>query len=636
MKTFKAIEQWRFALASLAVLALSACSGGNDEDRYFGPQNEAGESPVSTGGSASGSSGGTGGSTGGSSTGGMGGKSGSSGSDGSGGSSKGGSVSSGGTGGSSGDGEGGTGTVANGGSSGSSGDSGNGGTGNVDASGGTSGTTGGTDATGGTTGGSDAVGGSSGDGAGGSTGGSDATGGTDASGGTDAVGGTSGDGGTAGVGGSDATGGTTGGSDAVGGSSGDGAGGSSGGTGGSSGDGGTGAANSTGGSDNGTGGTDPGTGGSLGSGGSDAGAGGSSAGSGGSSGSGGEPPMTPFSYNTPTRDVSFPAGWNLTERGWASGEYDVYVPVTNPNLGSNGYHLTAIQHKTLSGWSEEFFGSDKRIQTVWGNGPDDVYAVGNKLGGDWFYRGIVLHRASDGTWQEVKSWTIGEQVQDVMSITCTSSSNCYVVGAHCTDATHCYPQVWQGSGGSWSVMDAPSLENGYARRVKCDAVHGCFVMGYWSANAFLWHLNGPSWEMVDLGSENNDIRQLMDMDGKDGELTFVGTTASAGIGNGVRLVTEDLVQWDREDGGTNTDISVWMPWKGAALIGGTYATSAGKLAPGYGRLCGRSLSAFQAETAIDASALYPTSILPLSSGKVLITAYGLLGNDAFVYTATYQ
>lgn len=313
--------------------------------------------------------------------------------------------------------------------------------------------------------------------------------------------------------------------------------------------------------------------------------------------------MTPFSYDTPVRDMTFPSGFDLSGHAWASDVDDIYVPVNNIDSfhGPNTGYVASIAHKTASGWTTEFADQDARINAVWGNAPDDVYAVGKAP------LGCILHRASDGSWETLKMGNIFEQ--EITAMTCVSASECYVTVQHCEDATTCYPQIWQGSGSSWSTMSVPSLLNGYARQVRCTDDGECYAMGYWTSYGFLWRLNGSSWDNVAIPSDNTDV---YDIGGVAGDVTIATTHA---------LSTSDFVHWATQNVTYN---AVWVPWKGAALLGGGSSLSA------------RSLGAFGSPSSFGSGTTDITSVVPVSNAEAIVVGYNAGQRGAVrVYSLTY-
>lgn len=343
--------------------------------------------------------------------------------------------------------------------------------------------------------------------------------------------------------------------------------------------------------------------------------------------------LQPFSYGAPVQDTSFPVGWDLTHRAWASGPSDVYVPVSKVDASASGGYVSAIAHKDANGWSLELAGVYVWCKEVSGADANNVYAGCVKYE-DYFYKGVIVRRIGKNNWQEVKMF--GLTKPDVTSLWCASASDCFAVVQHCQDATHCWPTLWRGSGTTWNTMSVPLVSNGTGRRVRCISPGDCYVIGEEGPKAFLWQLVGSSWKNVT--TLPSDVTYLWDLSGTDEELVVVGQTEDAGVKNGVRLTSDDFVSWDRDDSPeTAVDGSVWVPWNGSALVAGTIEDESGLQYPGDARLCGKSLGLFAEETSVDGTLLGVTSIIPISDNTVLLTAYGSIdAHVASVYVVTYQ
>jgi hypothetical protein len=84
--------------------------------------------------------------------------------------------------------------------------------------------------------------------------------------------------------------------------------------------------------------------------------------------------------------------------GWSSGPGDAFAVVSPAGDGADAFVL----HATPSGWTPETVGQPgARLVTIWGSGPQDIYAGGYHKGPDGLLVGDLYHSAGDGQWMPV-------------------------------------------------------------------------------------------------------------------------------------------------------------------------------------------------------------------------------------------
>ena len=132
----------------------------------------------------------------------------------------------------------------------------------------------------------------------------------------------------------------------------------------------------------------------------------------------------------------------------------------------------------------------------------DCWAVGYYRNGSGINQTLTQHW--DGSsWSIVPSPNVSiEQDSVLYSVTCTSSSDCWAVGAHVEGGpSRTLIQRWNGT--SWSIVASPNAVGtlfSFLSAVTCASASDCWAVGYYynelNAQTLIEHWDGTSWSVV--------------------------------------------------------------------------------------------------------------------------------------------
>ena len=190
------------------------------------------------------------------------------------------------------------------------------------------------------------------------------------------------------------------------------------------------------------------------------------------------------------------------------------------------YSQTLVEHWNGNSWTimsspnVQFQGggpAPNRLNSVACNGSADCWAVGYGQSQTALYSTLIEHW--DGmSWTIVNSPSPSTVQNQLFSITCNSSADCWTVGTFRTGSNNRTTQTliehWDGS--AWSVVSSPTT--GYKlTSVTCTTSSDCWAVGYaGGGSAFQTlaeHWNGSAWSIVgspDVSSSLNNFMTSID------------------------------------------------------------------------------------------------------------------------------
>jgi len=172
------------------------------------------------------------------------------------------------------------------------------------------------------------------------------------------------------------------------------------------------------------------------------------------------------------------------ESVWGSGPSDVWA------VGGSFAGGGEILHWDGSAWSFSSVAlSDggtilPTVASVWGSGPSDVWAVGP---------GLVLHW--DGfTWlvSSLPPLTDGGTLYNLGGVWGSGPNDVWAVGGDMTDGTSGTILHWNGS--AWSTSPLPSIDGG-APPSRVTGIWGSGPNDVWGVNSEILHWNGAAWSV---------------------------------------------------------------------------------------------------------------------------------------------
>ncbi len=183
------------------------------------------------------------------------------------------------------------------------------------------------------------------------------------------------------------------------------------------------------------------------------------------------------------RDVGAAYKWEGT--CWSPMDYEGMPLYDVCADGEDGLYAVGIAGTIMkwdgSRWTEHSYGTRAFMTSIWGCGPDDVYAAGTNSINHW----------NGCNWTEVL-FTSGMSIDDIRG---TDSHNVYASG-YDWDMYTGFVMCWDGS--DWTRMTLQPSQ----RRIK--AVWASSPDDLWAASDHRWlyHWNGQVWEDISLGGLN--------------------------------------------------------------------------------------------------------------------------------------
>ena len=183
------------------------------------------------------------------------------------------------------------------------------------------------------------------------------------------------------------------------------------------------------------------------------------------------------------------AGWSEVENGtterlegiWGNSGEDVFA------VGGNG----TILHYNGMNWSEMESGTTNDLEDIWGTGENDVFAVGEN--------GTMIHY-NGKTWSKINSGTS----KDLDSVWGSSQNDIFVTGNGFTRGGGDYINfILHYNGNTWS--EAYRVEADVTRPERLYDIWGSsginvFVVGHYST---IFYYNGSSWSKMKSGIVTN-------------------------------------------------------------------------------------------------------------------------------------
>jgi Dockerin type I domain len=252
---------------------------------------------------------------------------------------------------------------------------------------------------------------------------------------------------------------------------------------------------------------------------------------------------------------------------WAVGYYD-----TSGGEGQDFDYQTLIEHWDGNSWaivdsSNATTARNNFLQAVTCVSASDCWAVGQYHSGDYqpaigftneIYQTLIEHW-NGAAWSIVNSPNTDlMQINELNSITCTASSDCWAVGEYhipaqstgLTDEVQTLVEHWDGN--SWTIVNSPntsSQQYNFLRGVTCTASSDCWAVGSSEVGAgdfqtLIEHWDGASWAIVaSPNSSTVDVNELK-------SVTCVSATDCWGVGYHYNNITnatppQTLVEhWD--------------------------------------------------------------------------------------------
>jgi hypothetical protein len=176
---------------------------------------------------------------------------------------------------------------------------------------------------------------------------------------------------------------------------------------------------------------------------------------------------------------------NSTSDCWATG----WVR-ENDGTESTATYLTLVEHWDGVSWSiVSSPNPGTKRNKLWGvtcNSTSDCWTVGIYRNTTGSTHTLIEHW--DGTaWSVVTSPnTSVSQQNDLYSVTCASSSDCWAVGNYFTSGiSQTLTEHWDGA--SWSIVISPNTattQNNFLNGVTCNSAIDCWTVGYYDSGAF--------------------------------------------------------------------------------------------------------------------------------------------------------
>jgi len=181
---------------------------------------------------------------------------------------------------------------------------------------------------------------------------------------------------------------------------------------------------------------------------------------------------------------------------WAVGDY---------NLSNSTGSKTLVEQWNGSSWnivsSPNLSNEGDQLNSVYCTSSSNCWAVG---GGERNGRPAVIEHWNGSTWSLETSGV--SSVGDLQSVTCTSSSNCWAVGYSSANANSSSSLVEQWNGSNWSTVSTPNSNQAEFSSVTCTSASNCVAVGGTNtgdgSNSLIEQWNGSTWSKATTQNPN--------------------------------------------------------------------------------------------------------------------------------------
>ena len=187
-----------------------------------------------------------------------------------------------------------------------------------------------------------------------------------------------------------------------------------------------------------------------------------------------------------------------------------------------------------------------QLNSVYCTSSSNCWAVG---GGDGYGTTAVIEQWNGSTWSLETSGVA--TVGDLLSVTCTSSSNCWAVGDANQSQSDLGSLIEHWNGSSWTTVSTSNSNEAYFNSVACTSSSNCWAVGDIDtgngSTSLIEHWNGSSWISITTQNPNSYENSFSDI-----ECTSASICMAIGLSNSSTSQNFIVSNWNGSSWGDKT------------------------------------------------------------------------------------